>query len=77
MLSGDVGAAMNVLLAQQIVRHDLHDRIEDMAERAIYLCHMDTLNALEAIAAQASFEIRSIAQKARWTKFNGINRIVK
>lgn len=68
---------MNVPLMQQIARHDLHEQIEDMAERAVYHCHMDTLNATEAIAAAVSFEIRSIAQKARWTKFNEINRRAK
>lgn len=64
---------MNVPLMQQIAQHDMHDRIEDMAERAIYHCHMDTLNALNDIASDVSFEIRSIAQKARWMKFNQIN----
>lgn len=30
---------MNVQLMQQIVRHDLHERIEDMADRNLSLPH--------------------------------------
>lgn len=68
---------MNVLLMQRIAQNNLHECIEDMAERAIYLCHMQALDALESISAQASFEIRRMAQLERWRRFNQIKGVKK
>lgn len=68
---------MNIKLMQRIAIHDLHERIEDMAELAVYRCHRDTMDATEEISAAVSFEIRSIAQRSRWMKFNEINRRAK
>lgn len=63
---------MNVPLMQQIARHDIHGRIEDMAEHAIYLCHREAMDALESIGAQVQFYKRSIGQIERWRMFHRI-----
>ena len=72
---------MNVPLMQQIASHDLHERIEDMAERHNYHSHMaarkQIANSAYKFDAFAHFQNRSIAQRERWIKFNQINRRTK